>query len=291
MRRTLMLRLFLLLGLSCWCGFAAAADEDLHLQVTYRGLFSAGSEIPIADLRLRTQRPGGDAKYLETRLDVSSEDYPYVEAFYPIRYRFRSWYPDDRSAVFASEYFEQNNHKAGKHRLIDLDAPGGGVKAHDLKAGADRELPALLSGDYRITGPLAQRFDRLGLLQHLRTARLAIGDRLELPVTDGKRMLTYRVSVEARERVRAAGREWPAIKLRFDGLRTDRQGNVKHTHRPVFIWLSDDIRRLPLKAVSRHTLGRFSITLQGPVEPPAQLASTAGPGQSLDLGSSSSKRR
>lgn len=245
----------------------AAESEHLQMRASYRGLFSAGAQMSIADIDLVTRRPGDTPGYLETRMDVSSEAYGHVEAFYPIRYRFRSWYRDDHSTGLAFEYYEKNNNQRAKHRLIYLDDPEQDFSAHDLAREGELDLPRLLAGDYPVVDGTQARFDRLGLLQRVRETDLNPGDTFALPVTNGRRMLEYRVKVEARESLEVAGRRWAALKLRFDGLKADARDNPEHAHRPVFIWLSDDERHLPLKAVSRHALGRFTVELQAIVDP------------------------
>ncbi len=231
----------------------------------YQGLFSVGARVAIADVSLNTRTPGGDTGYRETEMGITSEAYGPVEAFYPIRYRFRSWYLEDGSTCLASEYYERNNRSGGKHRLVYLDDPEQPFVTHELSSEDQLDLPALREGRYPTLQMLPSqvgRFDRLGLLQRVRGHQLSPGDVLEAQVSNGQVMLTYRVTVEAGEPVEAAGRSWNALKLRFDGFKPDSRGKPRAAHRPVFIWLSDDERHIPLLAVSRHALGRFSIELQ-----------------------------
>ena len=248
--------------------------ESLQYQVLYKGLFSAGRELPIADVTLTTRKPAADASYRESQLVATSQGYDYVEAFYPIRYRLRSWYQEDASNGLAFENYRQKRHSKIKHRLIYLDNPHKPFVTHNLVTEGDLDLPALLNGSYRrvSTGNGAVRFDRLGLLEHVRARELLPGQVLKVPVSNGKEMMEYRVSVEARETVKVLGRSWPALKLRFDGLESDERGREKHAHRPIFIWLSDDDKRLPLRAVNRHALGRFSIELQKVADEGVRLA-------------------
>lgn len=243
------------------------AEEELNYLVSYRGVFSVGARIPIADVSLVTRSPGADAGYRETEMGVTSQPYAAVEAFYPIRYRFRSWYLEDHSTCVAAEYFERNRRSGVKHRLIYLDDPQQPFVIHNLLTDGQGDLEALQDGSYRAGHPLpsqAGRFDRLGLLQRVRGAALVPGMHIEAQVTNGKTMLRYQAKVEARERIEVAGRTWNALKLRFDGYKKDGHGKDRHAHRPVFIWFSDDPRHIPLRAVSRHVLGRFSIELKHP---------------------------
>lgn len=254
------LTLFLCLA----AAFANAGADSLRYQVVYKGLFSAGARMPIADVRLQTRVPGGESGYREAEMQVSSEAYGHVEAFYPIRYRFRSWYLEDHSSVLASEYCERNKRSGKKHRLIQLDDPSKPFVVHNLLVEGPTMLHRLLAGEYpsdaRERG-IPERFDRLGLLQSVRARALQPGDVFQAAVTNGKKMFEYRVSVEALEAIETAGRQWGAVKVRFDALEPDKQGKERHAHRPVFIWFSKEPRHVPLRAISRHALGSFVIEL------------------------------
>ena len=261
---------WLLLAMSGGSVAAVGFPEELHYQVYYRGLFSAGARMPIADVTLKTRDPAGGAAYLESELGVTSEDNAHVEAFYPILYRFRSWYLRDRSSCLAAEYFERNNRSGLKHRLIYLDDPQEDFVTRDLVAEGDLDLPALLGGTYSGDAAATRaegRFDRLGLLQRVRGLALQPGMQLQEAVSNGKQMLHYRVTVEQRSDRSVAGRQWAALKLRFEGLETDQRGKLEHAHRPVYIWLSDDAWRVPLLAVGRAAVGKFYIELKQPPGP------------------------
>lgn len=250
----------LLVPMAVWADTSSA--ERLDFEVRYRGLFSAGADVPIADVHLQTSRPG-DAEYLETEMRVTSADYAAVEAFYPIRYLFRSWYPDDRSGSLVYEYQESNQQTPEEHKLTYFDQPGEPYVTHDLVAlNSKMDLPTLRSGGYPVVEDLL-RFDRLGLLQHVRAQTLTVGDRMQLSVSNGRQMLTYKIKVETEVQVQALGRQWDAVKVRFDGFELDERGREQAAHRPIYIWFSRDARHLPLVAVSRHTLGRFAVLLMG----------------------------
>jgi hypothetical protein len=243
-----------------------AVTEKLQYQVSYQGLFSGGARMPVADVSLVSREPGRDAGYLESELRVTSEEYGPVEAFYPIRYRFRTWYLPDASTGVASEYFERNNHADAKHRLVYLDDPREDFVTRDLAAEGELDLPALLAGTYdpgAATSGLA-RFDRLGLLQRVRSLELRPGMQTDELVSNGKKMFRYRVTVEKQEILQAAGRNWKALKLRFDAFKQNKHGKERPAHRAVHVWLSDDARRLPLLAEGKGAAGRFYIELKAP---------------------------
>ncbi len=255
----------LLAGLFWLAGPASAAAtlESLHYRASYQGLFSAGARVRIADVELHLRRPDAGAPYLESELLASSAAYGAVEAIHPIRYRLRSWFWPDRSGVLAAEYHEFGRPDDLEHKLFFLDDPEQAFVAHDLRKEGEGLLQRLRRGRYLARVGMGQRraFDRLGLVQAVRARALAPGDRFEVPVSNGEKMLRYRVRVEKAETLQLGGRRWPALKLRFDGLEQDERGRWKHAHRPVFLWLSRDDRHLPLLAEARAAVGRFRIEL------------------------------
>ena len=259
-------------------GAVSAVSEKLQYQVSYQGLFSAGARMPIADVNLVSREPAQDAEYLESELRVTSEQYASVEAFYPIRYRFRSWYLRDASSGLVSEFFEGNDQAKPKHRLVYLDDPHQDFVTHDLSEDGELDLPALLAGTYdpADTNPELARFDRLGLLQRVRGMDLRPGMHTDVLVSNGKKMMRYRVQVEKEEVLQVAGQEWNALKLRFDGFKRNKRGKERPAHRPVHIWLSEDAQRLPLLAVGKAPVGEFYIELKTLPAGPALAQLDAG---------------
>jgi hypothetical protein len=261
----------------CWLPLLAApGGEQLRYRVSYKGIFSAGSEVSIANAVLRTRQPAQQSPYLESELAVTSAPYGYVENLYPIRYRFRSWYWRDFSAALASEYFEYGRADDVEHKLIYLDSLDKPFITRKLRPGKQFDLELLRNGAYQPASSRGERrvFDRLGLLQSVRGQTLRPGQEIEAQVSNGSKMLRYRVKVEAAVPLRVAGRDWSALKLRFDGFERDKRGNEEHAHRPVYIWLSADDRHIPLLALSKHALGRFRIELTS-AQAPTRVASSS----------------
>lgn len=244
---------------------ATAAVEALEYRVEYRGVFSAGSELPIADLRLDEQLLAEGAGLTRTRIEASSRAYPLVEGLFPIRYRIRSWNRADNGGLVGFETYESMRKK--RHRLYLRDDSTSGVRRHDLLQGdGQQELDRLEAG----LGPLPVRIekgliDRLGLLQRVRGKALAKNASYRFEVTNGRELLIYEVRVVAAQTLNIAGTELPAWKLRFDGLERGRQGKLEAAHRPVYVWLSRASGHVPLRVESRHPIGRFRVELkQGP---------------------------
>ena len=254
---------------------ATNAVEALDYRVVYRGVFSAGSELPIADLRLDEALSADGAGLNRTRIEVNSHAYPLIESLFPIRYRWRSWSRADNGGLVGFETYESMGKK--RHRLYLRDDSHSGVRRYDLLQGnGQQELGRLEAGLSSLQtrtgkGPV----DRLGLLQQVRGKALAENANYRFEVTDGRDLLIYEVSVVAAQSLNIAGTELPAWKLRFDGMERGRQGKLEAAHRPVYAWLSRAAGHVPLRVESRHPIGRFRVELkQGPA---MERVARAGP--------------
>jgi hypothetical protein len=251
------------------------AGREYDYQVSYRGTFSLGQELPIADLLLTGAAATAGAEFAETRLEVSSEAYPVVEALYPIRYRFRSWGNPLSGELVGFESFEQTNRE--RHRLYLRSDSHRGVQSFDVTKGDGAGVLAQLTAGTRpaMAAGAGALYDRLGLLERVRSRDLRAGEEFRLPVTNGRDRFNYRVKVEGEQMLTLDGRSLPSWKLRFDGYEVGDDGREEVAHRPVFIWLSRDAERIPLRADARHAVGRFRIELKQPAGA-ARLAHSDG---------------
>lgn len=100
--------------------------------------------------------------------------------------------------------------------------------------------------------------DVVGGLYYLRTLRTAPGQVLQIPVSDGKKSVLARVEVQEREEVVTPAGKFHTIRYEiflFDNVLYNRKGRL-------FVWLSDDSRRLPVQIRIRQPLYIGTITLQ-----------------------------
>lgn len=266
--------------LLCLLPLAATAGEPsevLSYDVTYRGVFSMGADMPIADVTLATTRAADDGPFAQTRLEATSAAYPLVESLYPMRYRLRSWADPDGS-LLAFETYEKTDNL--RHRLHLRDGSRKGVKRLDLTQDANggRALASLDEGRLPDGVPAAGDglSDRLGLLQLVRSKPLHAGADYRFAVTNGKKRFDYRVQVEKAESIRLGETTLRAWKLRFDGERIKRSGEREVAHRPFYIWLSQSPGHVPLRADSRHPIGLFRLTLKDPARLQQLAALAAG---------------
>lgn len=249
----------------------AGEVETLGYEVVYRGVFSLGRDMPIADMTLATERSTVVPGLLRTRMHATSAPYNLVESTYPMRYRFRSWTEEASGHLIGLETYEKTRRE--KHRLYLRDESVRGVRR--LKPVSDRfgdAIHQLETGSIEIGRYTRPLFDRLGLLQQIRRLDLRPLAEFTFTVTNGKELMDYRVRVGGTTTLCLGGREVSAWKLRLDADERDDRGRVVPAHRPVYIWLGRDRSRTPLRADVRHAIGHFRVQLTSPIRA-VQLAS------------------
>ena len=255
---------------------AAPSTEVLHYHVFYQGPLTAGNRVSIADIELRTSPaalPDAQSGVTETSMSVSSAAYDFVEDKYPFRVHIRSLYQDEPMISLALEKYQKTDEL--KHEVSWMDLEDGKVLRFRKKSSnqEDRDMPLMLQtwlasspefGFYKFArhGVRNNLVDYLAMLQKVRRSPLDRGDRYRFPVTDGKKLYDYVVTVENGESTPVEDRSVGSWKVRFDGYRL-KKGERRQDHRPVYAWFSKDESRVPLKFESRHPLGRFVIELTG----------------------------
>lgn len=102
--------------------------------------------------------------------------------------------------------------------------------------------------------------DGLSLIYFLRTREdLVIGRQMEIVVLDSGKLWTIEVAVLAREKIATAAGTFATIKVRTSPK--DTGGIVKK--REVFLWLTDDGRKVPVRMKSTLKVGSFVFELIG----------------------------
>ncbi|MCB1800752.1 MAG: DUF3108 domain-containing protein [Gammaproteobacteria bacterium] len=239
------------------CLTTAAQASDYR--VTYRGVFSLGQDMPIADVAIASAAVSG-ANLTQLMLEASSERYPVVESLYPVRYRITSWLDADVGLV-AFETFERT--RDTRHRFYERDVSGQGMMRYDLLAGEGQDRVERLHRAPVASWAGERLFDRLALLAQLRSRDLRVGQRFSLPVTNGRDRMRYDISVESAASLMLQGEQHATVKVRLDAWELDARGRDKPAHRPAYIWLGDDRQRTPLMVEVRHPIGVFRAELVG----------------------------
>lgn len=95
-------------------------------------------------------------------------------------------------------------------------------------------------------------------LMTLRKHKLQPGQSLTIPVSDGKKFANVRIDAQEKETVKTPAGNFPAIRyevMLMNGVIYNRSGRV-------FIWLTDDERRLPVQFRVRLQILVGTVTLQ-----------------------------
>ena len=171
-----------------------------------------------------------------------------ADSLYPVRDSYRVNY--DRS-LCASDSVEDSQ-QGKKHREIKVTYRGG--KASRL----ERDL--LNKGETAASGEVATPacvHDILGALEKLRRTAPADGS-FTLPISDGRRSAGVEIRVQEKETIRTRAGVFSAIRyeaMLFNGVIFRRKARL-------FVWLSDDARRLPVQIRVQLPFYLGTVTLQ-----------------------------
>jgi hypothetical protein len=101
--------------------------------------------------------------------------------------------------------------------------------------------------------------DVLTVIYFLRTQRLEVGKSLEIPITDSGRVFSMSVAVIERKRI-------DTVLGRVNAFRVEPAmfgaANLSRSRGQLSIWITDDDRRLPVRAQLRVDIGTFDIKLK-----------------------------
>jgi len=274
-------------------GPPAYLGEHLNYTISYRGVFSAMNWVDIADAELQTERSAfnGQPVY-RSHLQVSTEAYGKMEQFYPLRYRFESYFSTDlqRTLLFDEQKkthkerreivwvdWEQREANRYKQKASKATKEGNREEWEQFDFGAYGQLkekkanglpPILTELDTTDQGQFRQArganlrrlsniLDQLSLLQAVRIQELTAGQEIQLPVMDGDDVLSYRIQVVKRETIEQQGQSWDTFQLRFEAFKQGaEEGEVEHP--PIYVWLTTDDRRIPVRFASNYALGKFA---------------------------------
>lgn len=216
------------------------AGETLTYDVSYSGTISAGE----ATITVRDQRPS----YGSTAYYIVAEGKPtgLLARMYTLYYK-----ADTLVDVFtllpqrASLFSQEGKRSRLKTTLFNQAA---GTANYEIKTAT------LVTRSLKIP-PSTQ--DALSALMTLRTTPLQAGSRMTVPLCDGGRQYKVLFTVEDRETLKTNALTAPAWRLSVKV--TDDRGQTPG--RGLYIWLSDDARRLPMKLKAELPVGSFVLEL------------------------------
>ena len=242
--------------------------EKLEYTFSYQGIFTGYISMKIAHAEFAIQPTvviiNGQKTYLSS-MELSTEPFSMVEMFYPIRYRYRSWFePDQQTPLLVTEYletdevseeflwFDRENQQG--YRYVKRESPKeGGTTPPDFlldKAGIRQSDRSLMVNSHQKSFNGNEVWDYLSMLHRLRFLKLKPGQVIELPLYNGKEIKQFRVEV-AKGKLEEAGWNRSAYELSLTEVRKGKDTKGMTT----LIWVSDDDERLPLRFYTKRAFG------------------------------------
>lgn len=259
-------------------GPLSADAETLRYTVSYQGALSGSLPVEIARVSLRLH-PGlmsvDGVELKRASLALTTELYPKMEALYPLRFDYDSWFDPEVNRSVVAEM--RRDSSKPRHELLWFDQREGAVRRFrkGTRSSANSGLPVFLTRISRQQHP--ERFrerhavkfdngaalDRLAMLYAVRVQFLQPGEAIELAVSNGKDLRAYKIAVEAREQLLIAGKQVAALRVsftpRFDSDDEEQAYGVR-------AWLSDDEQRIPLRFQGSGLGGVFVVNLDQRVD-------------------------
>lgn len=167
----------------------------------------------------------------------------FVDTFHKVRDRVDSFvYADNLASYRFKVYQEEGRFRRGKE--IDFNYAKETANYTVDKETTYYPIPAFVQ-------------DALSSLYYLRTRKLVIGKSVIIDVFDDKKLWQVEVQVIGKERIRTPAGEFDTLLikplLKFEGI-FQRKGDV-------YIWLTDDSRKMPVRMRSKIVIGSISADL------------------------------
>lgn len=181
------------------------------------------------------------------RYRATARTTPFIDTFYKVRDRLESW--TDRGLT-RSLHYEKEQHEGDYHKDVRLVFDWGRFIAYRW-----------VRGELRRARVLEQySFDPLSMLFHFRNQPLAVGYEFAAPVTDGNVAVLGKAKVLGRETVETELGEFDCYKVEPE---IKHIGGVfkKSPDASVFIWITADERRIPVKVKSKVVVGHFTMEI------------------------------
>ncbi len=200
--------------------------------------------IPAADAVLEVRAAGGGTLILE----AEARTLPYINWIYPVKSRIASAVVPPLPTVFRYTKDAREGWKPSRKVVVRFD-PEAGIAAYARSDGKRKTL--------RVP-PGVQ--DPLSVFFAYRTRPVPDDGEVRFDITDGKKVVAGRVRVLGREEVRTPAGTFSAVKVEpiIRGI-----GGIfkKSSGARIFVWLTDDRRRMPVKLESEVVVGSFTAEL------------------------------
>jgi len=217
-------------------------DEVLQYSVEWR-LVRSGTAV----LTRTKTAPGGGQKS-----DLQLETVGLVNKLYRVNDTYSVQY--DSSYCASSTYMKAEEGSRRRETRVSFDPQT--KKSKYLERDTAKNTVVL---DKELDIPACVH-DVVAALNRLRSLRIAPGESTQLPITDGKRMVSAKVEAQAREEVETPSGTYKTIRYEaflFNDILYSRKGRL-------FIWITDDERRLPVQIRARlnFPVGTISLSLE-----------------------------
>ncbi len=186
----------------------------------------------------------------EEALKMSLETTGLVRTFVKVDNRFHAAYRPGWCAAST----ELTAHEGKRHRETRVHYDAEARKAHYLERDLEKNT---VVADNSIEIPACVHDVTAGL-QRLRELLPPPGSTVELPVSDGKKAVMARVEAQARERITVGPATYETVRYEaflFNNLLYRRRGRL-------FVWLTEDSRRLPVQIRLRFPFYIGTVTLE-----------------------------
>ena len=207
--------------------------EYFQFSIDWNGLNGGGSLMQVQNL---TRLDGRRVWRIVTKAESNS----FVSKFYKVRDRAETYV--DAESLFS-------------RRFIKHLREGGYKKDIDVKF--DQESRKAVYSDGHVAEVPSGVHDVLSAFYYVRTQPLPTGATLRIPTHDNKKSYEMEVKVHKRERV-----EVPAGK--FDCVMVEpilKSEGVFKSKGSIYVWLSDDNRRIPVLVRSKVPVGSIAVSL------------------------------
>ncbi|MGA2271239.1 MAG: DUF3108 domain-containing protein [Bryobacteraceae bacterium] len=169
-------------------------------------------------------------------------------------YRVEDDYSANLNAALCGQSLQMTTHEGSRQRETRITFDSGSRKASYLER--DRAKNTVLAAQEIDIPPCVH--DVIGGLYLLRTLNLEPGQSAQVPVSDGKKSVTARVEAQQREDVKTPQGTFKTIRYEiylFNNVLYRRSAHL-------YVWLTDDRRKLPVQLRVRMQFAIGTITLQ-----------------------------
>ena len=215
------------------CQLMRATQEKLFYDIYWLGIYAGNAVFEAVN----------DKDTLRITLRANSA--PFISAFYKVEDYAESLIIKGRTTHFRIKQRE-GRYRSDKETMFDVGKKR--ITYFDYLKGKKRE--------YILNGVV---WDVISGLYYLRTLPLTIGKVVYIDVFDSDKLLKAEVSVLRKEKIKISGRgEVDTVVVKPD-LKSE---GLFHKKGDVFIWLTDDEKRIPVKVETKVPIGKVVAELK-----------------------------